>query len=500
MKVAAVQMDVKIFETQHNLARILAMLEEAARAGAKIVAFPECALTGYCFTSREEAWPLAETVPGPSTEKLAEAAKRLDCTAIVGMLEREGAVLYNSAAVVDPGGILGTYRKMHLPCLGIDWFNALGDKPFPVFATAHGKVGVNICYDCSIPEAGRVPKLKGAQLLVIPTNWPVGSDSWAHTPKVRALENHFHVIASDRVGEERGFRFSGHSQIVDFMGTSISPPRTRTAWCACRERGSSTASRRAARRCTGRLPRHGPVKLAGFREEHLLGRPASRHHIQDRRQDVQLLALQGEHLTIHHDIHGSIEVELHGPHSAPRRQGMVHVRAIVEHVQVSQQPEATDGPPKHILDQAVGGVRIGRNHHRAAGKLAVVESQEEARATLDLPIVIEAVGEGAPVKWHQAREDSKEISHMTPTLELAIGKRGGVRGKAHAEEIDKVNHSLAVSHAQHIARARPAFEQRLGGELHRALGREVAQEGISRAKGKHGERGALTALVFGAGE
>jgi predicted amidohydrolase len=218
MKVAAVQMDVKIFETQHNLARILAMLEEAARAGAKIVAFPECALTGYCFTSREEAWPLAETVPGPSTEKLAEAAKRLDCTAIVGMLEREGAVLYNSAAVVDPGGILGTYRKMHLPCLGIDWFNALGDKPFPVFATAHGKVGVNICYDCSIPEAGRVPKLKGAQLLVIPTNWPVGSDSWAHTPKVRALENHFHVVASDRVGEERGFRFSGHSQIVDFMG------------------------------------------------------------------------------------------------------------------------------------------------------------------------------------------------------------------------------------------------------------------------------------------
>jgi predicted amidohydrolase len=218
MKVAAVQMDVKIFETQHNLARILAMLEEAARAGAKIVAFPECALTGYCFTSREEAWPLAETVPGPSTEKLAEVAKRLDCTAIVGMLEREGAVLYNSAAVVDPGGILGTYRKMHLPCLGIDWFNALGDKPFPVFATAHGKVGVNICYDCSIPEAGRVPKLKGAQLLVIPTNWPVGSDSWAHTPKVRALENHFHVIASDRVGEERGFRFSGHSQIVDFMG------------------------------------------------------------------------------------------------------------------------------------------------------------------------------------------------------------------------------------------------------------------------------------------
>jgi predicted amidohydrolase len=218
MKVAAVQMDVKIFEKESNLARIVAKMEEAARAGAKLIVFPECALTGYCFTSREEAWPLAETVPGPSTERLAAAAKSLGVASIVGMLEREGETLYNSAAVVDPQGVLGAYRKMHLPCLGIDWFNAVGDKAFPVFATSHGRVGVNICYDCSFPEAGRVVKLNGAQLLAIPTNWPLGSDSWAHTPKVRATENHLHVIASDRVGEERGFRFSGHSQIVDFMG------------------------------------------------------------------------------------------------------------------------------------------------------------------------------------------------------------------------------------------------------------------------------------------
>jgi predicted amidohydrolase len=218
MKVAAVQMDIKILEKELNLARVTAKTEEAARAGAKLVVFPECALTGYCFRSREEAWPLAESVPGPSTEKLAAVAKQLDCTVIVGLLEIEGATMYNSAAVVDPAGILGTYRKMHLPCLGIDWFNAVGDRPFPVFETSHGKIGVNICYDCSIPEAARVLKLQGAQLLAIPTNWPHGSDSWEHTPKVRATENHMHVIACDRVGEERGLRFCGHSQIVDFMG------------------------------------------------------------------------------------------------------------------------------------------------------------------------------------------------------------------------------------------------------------------------------------------
>jgi predicted amidohydrolase len=221
MKVAAVQMDIKILEKERNLGRILAHLETAAHAGAKLVVFPECALSGYCFASREEACPAAEEVPGPSTEKILAAAKTLDCTAVVGLLERAGERIFNSAVVVTPQGILGTYRKLHLPCLGIDWHAAPGDKPFPVFATPHAKIGISICYDCSFPESGRVLKLKGAQILAIPTNWPLGSDSWQHTPPVRATENHLHVIASDRVGEERGFRFSGHSQIVDFTGKKL---------------------------------------------------------------------------------------------------------------------------------------------------------------------------------------------------------------------------------------------------------------------------------------
>ncbi len=218
MKVAAVQMDVKILDKEHNRRNVLSRLEAAARAGAKLVVFPECALTGYCFTGREEAAPLAEEVPGPSTETIQAAAKRLDCTAIVGMLEREGEEIYNAAAVASPQGILGTYRKIHLPCLGIDMTATPGNIPFPVFDTPHCRVGVNICYDCSFPESGRILKLKGAQVVAIPTNWPTGSDTWEHTPKVRATENHVHVIAANRVGEERGFRFAGHSQIVDFTG------------------------------------------------------------------------------------------------------------------------------------------------------------------------------------------------------------------------------------------------------------------------------------------
>jgi predicted amidohydrolase len=218
MKVAAVQMDVKILDKKHNLARVLANLEKAARAGAKLVVFPECVLTGYCFRSREETGPVAEEVPGPSTEEIAAAVRSLDCTAILGLLERSADRIYNAAAVVGPEGILGTYRKLHLPCLGIDHFATPGDRPFPVFATSHGRVGITICFDVSIPEAPRILKLKGAQLLAVPTNWPAGSDTWQHTPAVRATENHLHVVAANRVGEERGFGFAGHSQIVDFTG------------------------------------------------------------------------------------------------------------------------------------------------------------------------------------------------------------------------------------------------------------------------------------------
>jgi 5-aminopentanamidase len=211
-------MDVKILDTKGNLEKMTAALVAAARAGARLVVFPECALSGYCFGSREEAWPASETVPGPSTERLAALARRLGTSAVVGLLERSGERLYNSAAVITPAGILGTHRKVHLLCLGIDRYDTPGDTPFPVFETTGGKTGINICYDCSFPESGRMVKLQGAQVLAIPTNWPVESDSWQYTPKVRATENHLHVIAADRVGEERGFRFAGHSQIVNCLG------------------------------------------------------------------------------------------------------------------------------------------------------------------------------------------------------------------------------------------------------------------------------------------
>ena len=218
MRVATVQMDVAIGKTDENLRNILQRLKDAAANKAELVIFPECALSGYCFSDRDEAWAVAEELSGPSCSQLATAAKDSGLFAVVGFLEREGENLYNSAVVIGPRGVLGVFRKVHLLHLGVDRFTTPGDLPFPIFDAAGCKLGVNICFDCSIPESARTVKLKGAQLLAVPTNWPITSDSWAYLAKVRAIENHIFVAAADRVGEERGFTFAGHSQIIDCEG------------------------------------------------------------------------------------------------------------------------------------------------------------------------------------------------------------------------------------------------------------------------------------------
>ena len=221
MRVAAVQLDITIGKTQQNLERILSRMNEAAQNKADLVIFPECSLQGYCFRDREEALAVAEELSGPSCSQLASSARELGIVAVIGFLERNGESMVNSALIIGSRGVLGVHRKIHLLHLGVDRFTTLGDIPFPLFQAGDCRFGVNICFDCSFPESGRAIKLKGAQLLAIPTNWPSTSDSWEHTPKVRATENHIFVVAADRVGEERGFTFAGHSQIIDCEGHTL---------------------------------------------------------------------------------------------------------------------------------------------------------------------------------------------------------------------------------------------------------------------------------------
>jgi predicted amidohydrolase len=221
-KIACVQMDVVIGEVEANRRKIVDQIRAAAGSAAQLVIFPECALTGYCFDSLEEAAPFAEPIDGPSSEAIAEACRESGAHVVAGFIERDNSNYYNAAMLVGPGGVIGGYRKVHLPFLGVDRFLKPGDRPFNVFDLPIGRIGVNICYDASFPEAARALKLLGAELIILPTNWP--PEAWRTAEFVinaRAQENHVNFAAVNRVGVERGWQFIGRSKVVDYNGDTL---------------------------------------------------------------------------------------------------------------------------------------------------------------------------------------------------------------------------------------------------------------------------------------
>lgn len=221
-KVAGVQLDVQLGDKSANLAQMDAALAETSRAGAQLTVFPECALPGYCFDNLDEARELAEPIPGPGVEAMVAAAARHGQFVIFGLLERDGDRVYNSCVLVGPRGVIGGYRKAHLPYLGVDRFTTPGDRPFAVHSADDLRIGMNICYDGAFPEAARVMALAGADLIVLPTNWPPGAECTADfVINTRAMENNVYYMAVNRVGTERGFHFIGRSKICHPSGCTI---------------------------------------------------------------------------------------------------------------------------------------------------------------------------------------------------------------------------------------------------------------------------------------
>lgn len=213
-RIAIEQTNPRLGDVAFNLSAMTARLEASA---ADLVLFPECALTGYGFATREEAWRHAEPIPGRSVERMTEALRRSRSQyAAFGMLERRGDDMFNAAALIGRDGVVGTYRKMHLLHLGVDRFNRPGDLGFPVFDLPIGRIGLQICFDFSFPEPTRCQKLAGAQLIAVITNWPAQAEvSCDFTPRVRSQENHICVATCDRVGSESGFTFRGRSRLID---------------------------------------------------------------------------------------------------------------------------------------------------------------------------------------------------------------------------------------------------------------------------------------------
>ena len=190
MKIACVQMDVKLGEVDRNLAAIEDRLKETAANGARLAIFPECAITGYCFENLDEVRPFAQSIPGPATDRISSLCAELNVYAVFGMIEVDGDSVFNSAVLTGPHGVIGSYRKVHLPFLGVDMHVAYGDRPFAVHDAGGIRVGMNICSDSAFPEATRTLALLGADVIALPTNWPPGAECVAaHVLNTRAMEN-----------------------------------------------------------------------------------------------------------------------------------------------------------------------------------------------------------------------------------------------------------------------------------------------------------------------
>jgi predicted amidohydrolase len=215
-------MDVTLADIAGNLSRMITKTRETRAAGAELTIFPECALTGYCFDSIDEARPYAESIPGPSVDKMVALCAELGGFVVFGLLEKEGARVFNALALVGPQGLIGSYRKIHLPRLGVDMYTDFGDRPFAVHEINGLRIGMNICYDGGFPESGRCLALMGADLIVLPTNWPPGAEAAAdYAINTRAMENTVYYAAADRVGVERGVPFIGKSKICDPLGKTL---------------------------------------------------------------------------------------------------------------------------------------------------------------------------------------------------------------------------------------------------------------------------------------
>ena len=222
MKIAAVQMNVQIGELERNLTTMLDRLRESRERGAELTIFPECALTGYCMESLAEALPWAQPIPGPVTDRFAAALQELGGYAVFGMLEPSPQGVFNAAALVGAEGVIGSYRKIHLPYLGIDQFATFGDRAFAVHQAGELRIGLGICYDSAFPESIRTMTLQGADLIALPTNFPTGAEQMTrHAINTRALENNIYFAAVNRVGSERGFEFIGESIIAGPSGNTL---------------------------------------------------------------------------------------------------------------------------------------------------------------------------------------------------------------------------------------------------------------------------------------
>ncbi|MBL8825806.1 MAG: carbon-nitrogen hydrolase [Planctomycetaceae bacterium] len=223
---------------QPNVDKAVARIGEAAAAGAQIVCLQEL-FAGH-YPCQEEDFTLfddAEPIPGPTTERIAAAAKQHQVVVVGSFFERRAPGLYhNTALVFDADGTtLGMYRKMHIPDdphYYEKFYFTPGDLGFGAVNTRYGRLGVLVCWDQWYPEAARITALHGAQIIFYPTaiGWQAHEkaqfgasqhSAWETSMRAHAIANGLFIVAINRIGTEDHIEFWGGSFVADPTGTLL---------------------------------------------------------------------------------------------------------------------------------------------------------------------------------------------------------------------------------------------------------------------------------------
>lgn len=222
IKLALAQVSSKREDKKENLKRIEESMVLAKEKGADLVLFPEMCLTGYVV--KDQLYELAETIPGPSTDKIVALAHKTGMHVVFGMPElskRTKATLYNSAVFVGPRGLIGTYHKRYLPTHSVFEEKRYFRQGYQTasFSTSIGNVGLCICYDLFFPEITRLTRLAGAQLIVCISASPAVRRTYFEIfTAARAVENTAYLAYVNLVGIEDGLQFWGGSRVVGPTG------------------------------------------------------------------------------------------------------------------------------------------------------------------------------------------------------------------------------------------------------------------------------------------
>ena len=219
-----------------NLQKLEHNISQLAAEGAQLVILQELHNTPYfCQTENPDLFDLAETIPGPSTERFGQLARKLGVVLVTSLFEKRSAGLYHNTAVVieKDGRIAGCHRKMHIPddpAYYEKFYFTPGDLGFHPISTSVGKLGVQVCWDQWYPEGARLMALQGAEMLIYPT--AIGYEStdtpeeqhrqqeaWMTVQRGHAIANGLPVIAANRVGHEPDP--SGQTNGIQFWGNSF---------------------------------------------------------------------------------------------------------------------------------------------------------------------------------------------------------------------------------------------------------------------------------------